>query len=58
MTSSKKSVEKLKEKEKLKEILPFIICLNKTSSIKNWCISESSRLIADIIDICDKKNLG
>ena len=44
--------------EKRKEILPFIISLNKTSSIKNLCISESNRLIADVIDICDKNSLG
>lgn len=43
--------------EKLKEILPFIISQNENASIKIRCISESSRLITDIIDICDKNKI-
>ena len=39
--------------EKFKEAPPLIISQNQTAYDKN-CISESSRLIADIVD-CDKE---
>ena len=39
--------------EKFKEASPLIISQNQTAYDKN-CISESSRLIADIVD-CDKE---
>ena len=39
--------------EKLKNALPELISSNQIAYIKNRCISESRRLISDIILICD-----
>lgn len=34
-----------------------IISENQTAYVKNRCISESIRLIADIIGVCNKENI-
>ena len=39
--------------EKLKNVLPELISFNQTAYVKNRCISESSRLISDVIEMCD-----
>ena len=39
--------------EKLKSVLPELISSNQTSYVKNRCISESGRLMSDVIDMCD-----
>ena len=41
---------------KLKPILPSTISSNQTVHVENRCISESDRLISDIIEICSKEN--
>ena len=40
---------------KLKPILLSIISSNQTAYVKKSCISESGRLISDIIEICGKE---
>ena len=42
---------------KLKPILLFIISSNQTAFVEKWCISESGRLISDIIEICGNENI-
>ena len=42
---------------KLKPILLTIIPSNQTAYVENRCISESGRLISDIIEICGKENI-
>ena len=42
---------------KLKPILPSIVSLNQTAYVEKRCISESSRLISEIMGICGKKNI-
>ena len=39
--------------EKLKNVLPKIISSNQTAYVKNRCMSESGRLISDVIETCD-----
>ena len=39
--------------EKLKSALPELISSNETAYVKNRCISESGRLISDVIEMCD-----
>ena len=39
--------------EKLKNALPELISSNQTAYVKNRCISESGRLISDVIEMCD-----
>ena len=39
--------------EKLKHVLPELISSNQTAYVKNRCISESGRLISDVIEMCD-----
>ena len=39
--------------EKLKHVLPDLISPNQTANVKNRCISESGRLISDVIESCD-----
>ena len=39
--------------EKLKSALPELISSNQTAYVKNRCISESGRLISDVIEMCD-----
>ena len=39
--------------EKLKNVLPELISSNQTAYVKNRCISESGRLISDVIEMCD-----
>ena len=39
--------------EKLKHVLPELIPSNQTAYVKNRCISESGRLISDVIEMCD-----
>ena len=39
--------------EKLKNVLPELISSNQTTYVKNRCISESGRLISDVIEMCD-----
>ena len=36
--------------EKLKHCLHELISSNQTAYVKNWCISESGRLISDVIE--------
>ena len=43
--------------EKFKEALPSMMSQNQTAFVKNRCVSESSRLISDIIVVCDIKNI-
>lgn len=43
--------------EKFKEALPSMMSQNQTAFIKNRCISESSRLISDVIVVCDIENI-
>ena len=38
---------------KLKNVLPELISSNQTAYVKNRCISESGRLISDVIEMCD-----
>ena len=42
---------------KRKPILPTIIPSNQTAYVENRCISESGRLISDIVEICGKENI-
>ena len=39
---------------RLKNVLPSIISTNQTAYVNKRCISESGRLISDILEICDK----
>ena len=39
--------------EKLKSALPELISSNQTAYVQNRCISESGRLISDVIEMCD-----
>ena len=39
--------------EKLKNVLPELICSNQTSYVINRCISESGRLLSAVIGMCD-----
>ena len=43
---------------KLKKVLPTIISSNQTAYVNKRCISESGRLISDIIEVCEKQNIG
>ena len=43
--------------EKLKHVLPDLISPNQTAYVKNQCISESVRLISDVIEMCDILNI-
>ena len=42
---------------KFKPFLPSIISSNQTASVERRCISETGRLISDIMEICVKKNI-
>ena len=42
---------------KRKPILPSIISSNQTAYVEKWCISESGRLISDIIKIWGNENI-
>ena len=42
---------------KPKPILPSIISSNQTAYVDNRCISDSGRLISDIMEICGKKHI-
>ena len=42
---------------KRKPILPSFISSNQTAYVENRCISESGRLISDIIEICGMQNI-
>ena len=44
--------------EKLKEVLPDLISSQQTPSVKNRHIGESGRLISDIIEITEIRNIG
>ena len=37
----------------MKNVLPELISSNQTAYVKNRCISESGRLISDVIEMCD-----
>ena len=43
---------------RLKNVLPPIISTNQTAYVNKRCISESGRLISDILEICDKQKIG
>ena len=43
--------------QKLKEVLPDLISLQQTTYIKNRNIGESTRLISDIIEIIEIRNI-
>ena len=42
---------------KLRKVLPTIISSNQTAYVNKRCISESGRLISDIIEVCEKQNI-
>ena len=42
---------------KFKPILPSIISSNQIVYAEKWCISESGRLISDIIELCGNKDI-
>ena len=44
--------------EKLKSILPELISSNQIAYVKNRCISESGKLIPDVIEMCDKLDVS
>ena len=44
--------------EKLKEVLPDLISSQQMISVKNRHIGESGRLISDIIEITEIRNIG
>ena len=37
----------------MKHVLPKLISSNQRTYVKNRCISESRRLISDVIEMCD-----
>ena len=37
----------------MKHVLPKLISSNQRTYVKNRCISESGRLISDVIEMCD-----
>ena len=37
----------------MKHVLPKLISSNQRPYVKNQCISETGRLISDVIEICD-----
>ena len=41
-----------------KNVLPFLISSNQTACVKNMFISESGRVIPDILEISDTLTLG
>ena len=43
---------------KLKSVLPTVISSNQTAYVNKQCISESGRLTSDIIEVCEKQNIG
>ena len=43
--------------EKLKEVLPDLISSQQTAYVKNRLIGESGRLISDIIEITEIRNI-
>ena len=43
---------------RLKNVIPSIISTNQTAYVNKRCISESGRLISDILEICDKQKIG
>ena len=43
---------------KLKKPLPTIISSNQRAYVNRRCISESGRLVSDIIEVCENKILG
>ena len=43
---------------KLKNVLPTIIFSNQTAYVNKRCISESGRLVSDVIEVCEKQNIG
>ena len=46
-------------RRKAKKTFPTISSLNQTAFVNKRCISESERLISDIIEVCEKqKNIG
>ena len=44
--------------EKLKEVLPDLISSQQTASVKNRHIGESGRLMSDITEITEIRNIG
>ena len=56
LIAKKKNKKQKKQKslaEKLKHVALELISSNQTTYVKNQCISESGRLIPDVIEICD-----
>ena len=39
--------------EKLKHALPELISPDQAAYVRNWCVSDSGRLISDLTDMCD-----
>ena len=37
----------------MKHVLSKLISSNQTAYIKNYCLSESGRLISEVIEMCD-----
>ena len=42
----------------MKHVLPELISSNQTAYVKNRCISESGRLISDVIQVCDMLDIS
>ena len=42
----------------MKHVLPELISSNQTAYVKNRCISESGRLISDVIEGCDMLDIS
>lgn len=43
--------------DKIEEALLSTIFQNRTAYVKNCCMSESGRQIADILDVCNKEKI-
>ena len=48
----------LSSRRKAKKPLPTIVSSNQTAYVNKRCISKSGRLISDIIEVCEKQNIG
>ena len=44
--------------DRLKNVLSILISTQQTTNIKNRFIGEGVRSVSDIVDVCDRNNLG